>query len=182
MKSDPPADPILLLRQQLILAQVRLMELEDIRDELTPQLAEAEQLLVAAQTLADQKSDEAAHLEHVRADLQAQFDHLRHVQHVTHLALEETRVRLAALQQELDGARLALETGRQAQADLQLQLAQADQTLIALRAELREAHTTAAQHARRIGELDQERAAMKASRSWRWTAWLRALERNRRGP
>ncbi|MBP7481691.1 MAG: hypothetical protein KA788_04075, partial [Lacunisphaera sp.] len=60
MKSDPPADPILLLRQQLILAQVRLMELEDIRDELTPQLAEAEQLLVAAQTLADQKSDEAA--------------------------------------------------------------------------------------------------------------------------
>jgi hypothetical protein len=48
--------------------------------------------------------------------------------------------------------------------------------------ELREAHTTAAQHARRIGELDQERAAMKTSRSWRWTAWLRALERNRRGP
>ena len=56
------------------------------------------------------------------------------------------------------------------------------QTLIALREELREAHTTAAQHARRIGELDQERAAMKTSRSWRWTAWLRALERNRRGP
>ena len=47
MKSDPPADPILLLRQQLILAQVRLMELEDIRDELTPQLAEAEHARVS---------------------------------------------------------------------------------------------------------------------------------------
>ena len=177
MKSDPPADPTQLLRQQLILAQVRLMELEDTRDELAPRLAEAEQLFAAAQLLADRKADETAHLGRVLADLQAQANHLRHVQHETHLALEETRARLAALQQELDGTRLALETGRQVQADQQLKLAQAGQSLLALREELHQAHATAAQHARRIGELDQERAAMKASRSWRWTAWLRAVER-----
>src|SRR5207244_4113651 len=54
MKSDPPAptDLLALLRQQLLLAQVRLMELEDERDELAPRLAEADALLAAAQSLA----------------------------------------------------------------------------------------------------------------------------------
>ena len=93
MKSDPqaPADLLALLRQQLLLAQVRIMELEDERDELAPRLAETSALLAAAQSLAEAKVGEATHLEKVRADLQAQFDHLRHTQHVTNEALTAAR-------------------------------------------------------------------------------------------
>jgi hypothetical protein len=62
MKNDPaePADLVQKLRQQMILAQVRIMELEDERDELAPRAAELEKLLGAAQELADRKIDEAA--------------------------------------------------------------------------------------------------------------------------
>ena len=79
MKSAPsePSDPVIRLRQQLILAQVRIMELEDARDGLAPRLAELEQLLKTAQTLTDQKLDEAAHLGNVLADLSAHCDHLQ---------------------------------------------------------------------------------------------------------
>src|SRR5687768_15134005 len=99
MKPDPaaPADQTALLRQQLILAQVRIMELEDTRDELGPQLAGAEKLLAAAQTLADAKLAESAHLATVLAGVQAQCDHLRHVQHVTNEALNEARRQLETL-------------------------------------------------------------------------------------
>ena len=79
MKSAPsePSDLVIRLRQQLILAQVRIMELEDARDGLAPRLAELEQLLKTVQNLADQKLDEAAHLEKVLADLQAHCDRLQ---------------------------------------------------------------------------------------------------------
>src|SRR6187549_1001997 len=93
MKSDPqaPSDLLALLRQQLLLAQVRIMELEDERDELAPRVAETSALLAAAQTLAEQKSDSAEHAEKVRAALQAEFNHLRHVQHLEHEALNTAR-------------------------------------------------------------------------------------------
>jgi len=52
-------------------------------------------LLAAAQTLADQKSGESAHLTQTLADLQAQYEHMRHMQHVTNEALNETRRQLA---------------------------------------------------------------------------------------
>ena len=60
------------LRQQLILAQVRIMELEDERDQLTPRLNEVQLLLAEAQNLVDTKLDETVHLQQVVADSQAQ--------------------------------------------------------------------------------------------------------------
>lgn len=165
-----PAELIQRLRQQLILAQVRLMELEDGRDEAAPRLVQAEQLLAAAQALADRKADEAAHLEKVRADLQAQYEHMRHMQHVTNEALEATRAQLATAEGAL------ADCGR-VRDGLLLQLGRAQEELLALENGLRKSEAEAEARARRIAELDTERSQMKASRSWRWTAWLRALER-----
>lgn len=71
-----PSDPVALLRQQLILAQVRIMELEDSRDSLVPRLTELEQLLQLAQSLADQKINETVHLEKILAELRAHCDQL----------------------------------------------------------------------------------------------------------
>jgi chromosome segregation ATPase len=95
MKPDPaaPADQLNLLRQQLILAQVRIMELEDTRDSLTPRLQELALLLQQAQSLADHKTDEAAHLEEVLAETQLHVGQLQALQH--HLAQEATTHGLA---------------------------------------------------------------------------------------
>ncbi|MDB6166992.1 MAG: hypothetical protein JWQ83_2132 [Lacunisphaera sp.] len=172
MKPAPPETAELLqrVRQQLILAQVRLMELEDARDELAPKLAGTEQLLAAAQSLADQKIDEAAHLAKVSAELQEQYEHLRHIQHVTNEALNETRSHLTAasastgqLQQEMVG--------------LSDQATQLYSRLDRVALELAESHSTAATRLDRLNQLDAELRAMKATRSWRWTAWLRRLGR-----
>ncbi len=179
MTSDHPASAELLqtVRQQLILAQVRIMELEDARDELAPRLAQTETLLAAAQTLADQKLEEAAHLASVRDDLLAQMQHLRHVQHVTHEALQATRERVAA-------AEGALAKERQLSSALKAQTEALAASVDALDARLREherlladARTVAAQRLDRIQQLDETVRTMKASRSWRWTAWLRSIER-----
>lgn len=185
-----PAD-FNLLRQQLILSQVRIMELEDARDELAPKLAGVEKLLAAAQTLADQKTDEAAHLAGLRADLQTQYEHMRHMQHVTNEALNATRLQLAAAEQTVAADRLIhqgllVEIGHaneqlatsQGKCDaLVRQLAQASDQLAALNEQLRMGVAEAAAKQQRIGQLDAELDALKASRSWRWTAWLRSLER-----
>ena len=71
MESAPPqtADMLNRVRQQLILAQVRIMELEVARDEFSGKLEDAEKLLAAAQSLADQKVEESGHLTTVRAEL-----------------------------------------------------------------------------------------------------------------
>jgi hypothetical protein len=34
----------------------------------------------------------------------------------------------------------------------------------------------------RLAQVDTELRAVKSSRSWRWTAWLRALAGDRNGP
>ena len=152
MKSESamPADPLHLLRQQLILSQVRIMELEDMRDELLPKQAELERLLAAAQALADQKLDESAHLGKINADLQGQNEHLRHLQQVTNTALQ---------------------AAHRAEAD------RLNQTISRLGLDLASATSLATTQAARIQELDAEAKSLKASRSWRWTRWLRALER-----
>jgi len=137
MTPAPPetAELILRLRQQLILAQVRVMELEDERDQLAPRLAEIQGLLAAAQQLADDKAAEAAHLGQVVADTQAHAARLQGI-------FEQTSTELATV-----SARLAqTESGSAAARDA------AEKSIAALRAEI---------------------TAMKASRSWRWTAWLR---------
>jgi chromosome segregation ATPase len=179
MKPAPPetADLLHRVRQQLVLAQVRIMELEDHRDELAPRLNETEALLAAAQALADQKLDESAHLAKVGADLQRQCDHLRHMQHVTHEALTAARQEHAAV-----SARLAVaeQHGTQLRQDLTALAEQAgrlNQTISRLGLELASATSLAATHLARLNELDAEARTMKASRSWRWTRWLRSLER-----
>lgn len=162
MKPAPPetAELIHRVRQQLILAQVRIMELEDVRAELAAKLGDTEKLLTAAQTLADQKVDEAGHLAKVHTGLQAQYEHLRHMQHVTNEALNDTRQQLAGT---ADQAVLLTKNISQ------------------LSLEVAEANSTAAARLARLNELDAEVRAMKASRSWRWTSWLRSLERTFRG-
>jgi len=179
MKTDPvePADLLTLLRQQLILAQVRIMELEDVRDELSPKLADVEKLLAAAQNLADQKSEEAAHLAKTLSDLQAQYDHLRHIQHVTNEALNDTRRQLAETAGQLTGAQ---QRGTQLQREsvaLADQISRLTAELKRVSQELNEENSVATARLIRINELDAEIRAMKASRSWRWTEWLRAIER-----
>ncbi len=183
MKPDPavPADPLNLLRQQLILAQVRIMELEDARDEQTPRLAELERLVTSAQSLADRKLEESTHLEKVRAELQAQFEHMRHMQHVTNEALNSARAELAT--------RAAQETSLLSEVEnLQVLCRQQAEhsrqqldRLASLEASLRAAQAESATRLERITQLDAEQRAMKSSRSWRWTAWLRSLERTGRG-
>ena len=135
MKSDPPAPavPQNLLRQQLILAQVRIMELEDLRDELTPRIQTAEKLQSAAQAIADEQSALARHLETVAAAQAGQIaaagkltEQLHHDLADAHTVNREQHAELIRLRRELD--------------------------LIAT-----------------------ELTAMRASRSWRWTAWLRSI-------
>ncbi|HKB57018.1 MAG TPA: hypothetical protein VKC51_05450 [Lacunisphaera sp.] len=179
MKPAPPETAELLhrVRQQLILAQVRIMELEDGRDELGPKLADTEKLLAAAQTLADQKLDEAAHLAKVLAELQAQAVHLRHVQHGTNEALTAARSEIAALAAREAGLLSEVEnlqtlTRQQAEASRQ----QLDR-LSTLGAELHAVLGESVTRLERINQLDAEQRAMKGSRSWRWTSWLRAIER-----
>lgn len=130
------------LRQQLILAQVRIMELEDERDTLTPKVTELEQLLGAAQTLADRKINEAAHLEKILADTRAHVENLQ--------------VQLQKITAELAGVRSQL---TRTEADL-----------------VRVQHEASAQSTRRA-QLEATLATMKSTRSWKWTAWLRALGR-----
>lgn len=165
-----PAEILLRVRQQLILAQVRIMELEDARDETGSRLADTGKLLEAAQSLTDQKLDEAAHSEKTRADLQHQFEHLRHVQHVTNEALENTRHQLTTIEQ-------ALSQERQTSSALATQLRQLQETQEKLESQLREVTATNTARQQRIDQLDAEVRVLKSSRSWRWTAWLRALER-----
>jgi chromosome segregation ATPase len=194
MKPRPPDDPaesLLRLREQLILAQVRIMELEDAGAEGAARLAEIEGLLRGAQTLADQKADVLTHLEGVHADLEAQSQHLRHLQHVTNEALNDTRSRLAAAEERcqqadvrigaLDAQRRELE---QLRADLASRVSRLDEARVqaeersrGLERELGDSRATAVARAQRIDQLDAELRAMKASRSWRWTRALRAIER-----
>ena len=175
--SQAPSDLLPLLRQQLLLAQVRIMELEDARDELAPRLQETSALLAAAQALVEQKVDEAAHLEQVRVDLQVQFDYLRHTQHVTNEALEAVRAeqvtqlnRQTALLAEIEDQQSLVRQLSEADAAHRARAAEQAAALSGLRNE------NTAQTAR-IAELDAEQRALKASRSWRWTAWLRSIER-----
>ena len=142
MKPDPtePSDLVNRLRQQLILSQVRIMELEDARDSQTPRLTELEQLLLAAQTLADRKLDEAAHLEKILAGIQTHLVHLQQQQQVN---------------QDFESTSAAF---------------------VLSETPLATCNATVRQLVGDIRKLNAELTATKSSRSWRWTAWLRALD------
>ena len=179
MKNDPvePADPLNLLRQQLILAQVRLMEIEDVRDELAPKLVDTEKLLTAAQSIADQKAEESAHLAKTLSDLQAQHEHLRHMQHITNEALNDTRRQLDDITRQLTNTQQRNTQLQRESVALTDQTRQLTASLQKVNKELNEENTIATARLIRINELDAEIRALKSSRSWRWTAWLRSLER-----
>ncbi|MFI5335795.1 MAG: hypothetical protein ACHQ5A_03375 [Opitutales bacterium] len=158
MNSVPPepADLVNRLRQQLILAQVRIMELEDVRDGLSPRLAELELLLREAQSIADGKLDESAHLAKVLADTRTHGEELNRLQEQTARELESCRAALA---------------------ESVAQLGQCRETLAKLETGLENAKSEAAIRLTRIGQLEAELRGVRFSRSWRWTAWLRMIGR-----
>jgi len=116
------------------------MELEDVRENLVPRLAESEKLLAQAQTIADQKTAEAAHLTQVLVGLQGQLAHLQQAHHLAAQDLVATRAVV-----EETSAQLARQSASAAQIE----------------------------SSRR--QTETELKNIKASRSWRWTAWLRTL-------
>jgi len=136
-----PAEPSTRLNQQLILAQVRIMELEDARAELAAQLARLVPLLTETQTVANARIAERDHL----LKLKAEMDRL-----------------VNQLNQELGETRTAVQHWQSCATDLGKALS--------------ESVRTAAERNDRIAELESQLQAIKASRSWRWTAPLRSLE------
>lgn len=172
MQSDPanPTGQANLLRQQVILSQVRIMELEDTCTELAARRDELSRLLSGAQSLADQGLAEITHLRENQTELQSQLDHGRHLLHVSNAALEKTRQELTSVQEALALAEKTL-------AQRLRQIEQSAAECANLHLQLQQAHAQATQLSQRIAELDAERRAMRSSRSWRWTAWLRSIER-----
>ena len=171
------ADMLLRFRQNLILAQVRIMELEDVRDELAPRLEDFGRLLRETQGQLDTKLDEHAHLTRTLADLQQQYAHVQHLQHVAHEELRTAQAALAAAaarEQQLhrEAATAEARAGQQAG-----EIARQAARLGELTATLQSAQAESAARGKRVAELDAERTALKQSRSWRWTAWLRSLEK-----
>jgi len=86
--STEPTELLRRLRQQLILAQVRIMELEDQRDDLVPRLSSAKEIQIATQKFADDKSDLSDRLETALA---------RHAE-----ALAALQLRITDLEQDRD--------------------------------------------------------------------------------
>lgn len=145
MKRDlpEPADRTTALREQLVLAQVRIMELEDAREELAERLAATDELLAAAQRLADEKISETAHLTSVQRQLASRGTELQGEIERLARELDETRGRLASVTSDVAAA-----------------------------------HTAAADAEQRAATLRAELAGIRNSRRWRWSAWLRWLDRS----
>jgi len=97
-----PAEVLPRVRQQLILAQVRIMELEDARDETAARLDETNRLLHGAQSLADQKLAETAHAERLRAESETQLAQLQRLQQAITQSLEVAQAQLAEIQRKLE--------------------------------------------------------------------------------
>ncbi len=96
MSSDAPDRPLSFarLQQQLILTEVELMKLEDLRDGLQTRVEAANRLRQDMQRLADQACAERDHLDHRAADLELS---LRHTQEQLALArAREAEVQAAA--------------------------------------------------------------------------------------
>lgn len=98
--SEPPAPP----RQQLILAQVRLLELTDAREALTTRLALLERLLTEAQALANAKIAERDHGAKVAAGLEEQAGRLNAELAAVQAALQQRQTRVTELQALLGAA------------------------------------------------------------------------------
>jgi hypothetical protein len=144
-----PAGDLSLLQKQLILAQVQILELEDLRDELRMEVEKRAQALAELQGVADRALDESTRLQRASADAEAARQSSQGELQRAHAAIEGLHRETAAL------------------ADNSAELQRiAD-----------EARASADARAARIGTLETELRALKSSRSWRWTAPLRSIER-----
>lgn len=146
---DESADPLSLLQKQLILSQVQILELEDVRDELQATIAARAKVLTELQTVADGALRETAAAKDAETIARTAL-------HSAREDAERLRSTLERLQQAADVSARRL---REMEADL---------------AATQRAVT---EKAGRIETLDAELKGMKASRSWRWMAPLRSLER-----
>jgi chromosome segregation ATPase len=147
--ADEPSKNLSALQKQLILAQVQLLELEDVRDELQVQAAERSKLLSELQAMADRSL--------------AEFQNARTAETTAQKALNRSDQEKRAVEAKLEACLRDLAT--------------TSQRLAEALARLEEAKTTAMAHAGRIETLDAELRNLKASLSWRSTAPLRSLER-----
>lgn len=172
------------LRQQLILAQVRVLELEDIKDDTQTRVGELTGLLAELQSKADQALGDFDHLQGIHQEMLKHRDHLQHLLHLANQSLTETRNQVQ--QQAHD---LAAAADRESESRNRImalndhvialggQISQLTERSHDLDRQLAELHPIAAARLVRLNELDSQLRALKTSRSWRWTAWLRSLER-----
>lgn len=146
---DEAAESVSLLQKQLILSQVQILELEDVRDELSAELTQRAKILRELQSIADRAFAEAQQSQRDEANAQQALQALR-------AGTQQLQLRVESLQREAGNAAQRLQ--------------EAEKTVQATK-------TLAAAQAARMAALDAEQRKLKASRSWRWTAPLRAVER-----
>lgn len=101
MSSDAPDRPLSFarLQQQLILTEVELMKLEDLRDGLQTRVEAANRLRLDMQRLADQACAERDHLGRRAADLEASLRHTQEQLTLTQARQTELQASLAQLQE-----------------------------------------------------------------------------------
>lgn len=172
------------LQRELVLAQVRILELEDIRDDAKTKITELDRILSELQAKADQALGDFDHLKGAHAELLAHRDHLQHLLHVSEKALQEVRAEAQRLESELAAAgkreinlNAQISSLEKHSAELAAQIARLEERGRDLDRQLAELSAVAAIRLDRLNQLDNEIRAMKASRSWRWTKPLRSVER-----
>lgn len=101
MSSDAPDRPLSFarLQQQLILTEVELMKLEDLRDGLQTRVEAANRLRQDMQQLADQACAERDHLGHRAADLELSLRHTQEQLALSQARQAELQATLAQLQE-----------------------------------------------------------------------------------
>jgi hypothetical protein len=101
MSSDAPDRPVSFarLQQQLILTEVELMKLEDLRDGLQTRVEAANRLRLDMQRLADQTCAERDHLGRHAADLEASLRHSQEQLALAHARQAELQATIAQLQE-----------------------------------------------------------------------------------
>ncbi len=145
---DHPPTIVADLRRQLLLAEVQRLEFEDARDEFHTRLASAQELLAQAQQVAD-----------------------RALRDCDRLAAEQAAgLASATLRNEIEAA-------RQRESALAERVVALERALAERERAGAEAAASAVAARERVEQLAREREALKQSRSWRYTAPLRSLER-----
>lgn len=165
MAASPSPEPEFVdrLRRELILAQTQILELGDMRDELQTRLAATSRLLAQAEQIANQALLER---DQTGAALQSALEareKLAATAEALHSAIAEAKQQLGEAQRR--EAMLGDEKDRLTASEAKLSHDLDRQV---------QATANAEQH---CAELESEKRAILASRSWRWTAPLRAIER-----